>query len=440
MKRNRRTRRLWSARKVIALVSLGLALAVMAVAAGVTQLSGAIFTTTASGLTVNGNIYTDKCDVYLNGGPGPNAPSWAAGLPDGQYYYQVTDPSGSVLLAGPGSVNDTAAKVVTVIGGVVTPLVQLCPFDDTPNPGGEYKVWVTPISQFQPGQGFFGFIPDNSKTDNFKVRADGGGSGDTPLLSVRKFYDANANGMMDSGEQLLPGWMVDVTDPFNFSTTYFTPASIFVNTPGQYTVSETLPQGGWLQTSLQVDGAYQNAGLPSGVAKDATFQLVAEDHDVLFGNLCLGAGGGHTLGFWSNKNGQSQMTGMGMAATLAYLSSLNLKNASGNDFDPTSYNGFRSWLLNATAANMAYMLSAQMAAMALNVQSGSVSGSAQVWTGSGFMSVADLLGAANAALAANAFTPSSDPNRADQEFLKNALDQANNNLNFVQPQACPVTY
>ncbi len=51
-----------------------------------------------------------------------------------------------------------------------------------------------------------------------------------------------------------------------------------------------------------------------------------------------------------------------------------------------------------------------------------------------------LLNAANGALAADGNSPSGNPNRAYQEFLKNALDKANNNLSFVQPQACPVAY
>ena len=46
-----------------------------------TALSGAIFTTDRTGKPVNLNIYDMKRDVYLNGGPGINAPDDAAGLP-----------------------------------------------------------------------------------------------------------------------------------------------------------------------------------------------------------------------------------------------------------------------------------------------------------------------------------------------------------------------
>lgn len=48
-------------------------------------LPGAIFTTDITGAVVNQNQYSTKCGptgVCLNGGPGPNAPATAAGLPD----------------------------------------------------------------------------------------------------------------------------------------------------------------------------------------------------------------------------------------------------------------------------------------------------------------------------------------------------------------------
>jgi hypothetical protein len=58
------------------------------------------------------------------------------------------------------------------------------------------------------------------------------------------------------------------------------------------------------------------------------------------------------------------------------LTALNLRNGSGANFT-TSYNQFKSWLLSANT-NMAYMLSAQMAAMQLNVEAGLVSGGALI--------------------------------------------------------------
>lgn len=140
-------------------------------------LSGAIFTTTWDGSFVNANVYDDPSDVYLNGGPPPNKRCSAAGLPDGMYYFQVTDPSGATLL----SVYDgVEARWIQVSGGIITSAnhaslatasglcgaitVPLWPYAQTPNPDGEYKVWITPMSD-----PFQGFLPSNSKTDNFKV-------------------------------------------------------------------------------------------------------------------------------------------------------------------------------------------------------------------------------------------------------------------------------
>src|SRR5437879_2168901 len=92
--------------------------ALLTATAGVARatVSGTIFTTTASGTVVNGNLYTNKTDVYLDGGPQGNAPCSAAGLPDGTYYFQVTDPSGASLLSS----DAISEREVTVSGGLIT--------------------------------------------------------------------------------------------------------------------------------------------------------------------------------------------------------------------------------------------------------------------------------------------------------------------------------
>ena len=58
--------------------------------------NGAIYTTTFEGQTVNANTFSSKNAVYLSGGPQNQN---ANGLPDGTYYFQVTDPSGANLLS-----------------------------------------------------------------------------------------------------------------------------------------------------------------------------------------------------------------------------------------------------------------------------------------------------------------------------------------------------
>src|SRR6266481_5286794 len=58
--------------------------------------AGAIFTTNVDASKVNQNLYDTKADVYLSGGPHTCG---GVGLTPGTYYFQVTDPSGAVLLS-----------------------------------------------------------------------------------------------------------------------------------------------------------------------------------------------------------------------------------------------------------------------------------------------------------------------------------------------------
>jgi hypothetical protein len=57
----------------------------------------------------------------------------------------------------------------------------------------------------------------------------------------------------------------------------------------------------------------------------------------------------------------------------------------------------------------------------------------------GFATLNAVMNEADGSLAAYGLTPSGSPERAHQEALKNALDDANNNKNFVQPapNCCP---
>lgn len=436
-------------------------------------LTGAIFTSDSSGTGVNLNIYDNCTDVYLNGGPqNDNSP----GLPDGTYYFQVTDPDGSLL-----STDNAGCRQLTVSSGRVagaavaagscahpngtfnqanssTP-VQLAPFDTTSNPGQEYKVWLiaqnssTSIDGTDPT--VIHFNNNDSKTDNFKVEnacdgGGGGGGGATNTISGFKFYDANVDGVFGSGELGIPGWKIfifgapELFDPFDTTTvmTDFTGEYSFINLEdGTYGACEVLPSNApaWVPTTpTQITG----------------ITVPPDSINNNFGNVCLGTGGGKTLGFWSNKNGQAVMNDGPSKADpeLALLSGLCLRKANGSDFNPGpgSYSSFRSWILSATATNMAYMLSAQLAAMELNVESGQVANSSIVYapgcgdtalnsTGN-FITVNNLMTTANAQLCLNGTTFDGDPNRPIQECLKNALDNGNNNRNFVQATACEVNY
>ena len=149
------------------------------------RLAGAIYTTTKDGVAVNSNIYGSFQDVYLSGGP-QNLN--ASGLPDGTYYFQVTDPSGKTLVSTDNAVCrqlkvtngrvDGAAGPCPHANGTFNPAngtlpVQLAPFSQTPNKGNEYKAWLIPvgaatISGSDPK--VLNFSRSNSATDNFKAQ------------------------------------------------------------------------------------------------------------------------------------------------------------------------------------------------------------------------------------------------------------------------------
>lgn len=210
--------------------------------------SGAIFTTVADGSEVNYNIYPDKEAVYLDGGPGPGAPQDAAGLDDGTYVFQVTDPSGKKLL----STDAARCRQFQVSGGIITAVVatgcehvtgadvdhgavtvQLMPYLDTPNQGGVYKVWATLVSNYrcsldvvdcgyEAGHSVHGFSPSDSKTDNFKVKNRVPQEIDTIF-----FVDTNQNNYWDEEtEPALDGMQVTWTDTHgarNMKSSYYAP-------------------------------------------------------------------------------------------------------------------------------------------------------------------------------------------------------------------------
>jgi hypothetical protein len=393
-------------------------------------LPGAVFTTDSTCSGVDLNIYGSKDAVYINGGP---AHPGAAGLPDGSYCVQVTSPDGTVLgVSAPGAVTVSGGEFVScyrlsAILNTATSGFTVPGYDDTNNPGGEYKVWVSTDCDF---------TNNSTKTDNFKVRAGGGGPGDTATLCVTKFYDANANGVKDGNEQDITGWLFQVFAADNLQLTRFTPRCVVLD-PGTYTVIEGTPiELNWVHTTpTQVDKTLVAGGT----------------ENVSFGNVCLGPGGGLTLGFWSNKNGQKLET----AYDFTFLNSLCLvvgANGGHQQFSATlatAKTQLNTWLLNATATNMAYMLSAQLAAMELNVRHGFVGGSALVYeqclvdigvSSTGFITINDLMTAANNSLCAHPVTKTAGTDRSYQECLKNALDDANNNKNFTQSSPCDFSF
>ena len=287
---------------------VGLILATVIVAGGppahAGPLSGAIFTTLPDGTEVNFNIYASKDDVYLDGGPGIGAPQGAAGLPDGTYVFEVTDPSGKTLL----STDLARCRQITVAGGIITGVVatgcqhvtgldvdhgattvQLMPYLDTPNNGGEYKVHVTTVADYlagcaalgvasgldvvdcgYAGGNFHGFVSADSKTDNFKV-----GQQNPREIDSRFFQDANGDGHKQSNEAWLNGRSIRWTDPLGASNqkwSYYAPEHMVMNEAHVESVEAgthkitVADQAGCTVGDVWVDGVLQSQSGPQTVS------------------------------------------------------------------------------------------------------------------------------------------------------------------------------
>jgi hypothetical protein len=539
---------------------------------------------------VNANTtYPGKQFVFLNGGPRNESSS---GLTPGLYFFQLTDPSGTALLStdpavcrtvvvaasdtpgadandverifGPGQPStDAGCEHLTlgeddVHGGIP---IQLCRKDaalaedwancflDTPNNGGEYKLWLIPVGNVTAGGSTLEdgaaleFSQGGVKTDNFKLQL-GDGDGCEPAcdwpLEGRKFYDTNGNGVVDEGEEFISGWkvqgvgdnpmvcLVDLvegqcpegqsvldTNLFTDSGEYYSATvSTDINgvysfahltTGGTYGVCEIMPSasGGifWQATTVRPANSYggtswesqifcprhvqydgvggfdelaNNAfnefaclnepaslleggfafpvGDVTGDEQDDTVNILPGRGPADFGNRCEG-GNGRTIGYWGNRNGANTF---GNIDGLAVVNSIEkLQNAAGCRAPFASHEDFKAFLRDVKATNMAYMLSAQLAASMLNVEafdSGvpgvGLSADTLVYAPQlsfanteGYARLGDIIDAARAALLTADCSPVLPGNhlRGLLGDLKDALDNANNNIGLlIPPDACPL--
>jgi hypothetical protein len=405
------------------LIALGSAIALVCMIVGVSASPAAASQPGAIhlqhvGCTDGGEIthFDSKQDVYVTGSnltPGTySLVVTAPGNPGEEDHLLGQSPSANVTVDSNG---DIACTQIWSVVNKASDGTQ--GFDDTVNNGGEYKVNLADAT-------------DDPKSKNFKAPGDACVENcevsEQTLLHVRKFYDANTNGVHNLGEPKIAGWEVqatNVTDLFSDVTDW----DILLD-DGEWTVSENAAvEPNWFATT-----------------ETSVLITIPPETTVDFGNVCIGAGGGLTLGFWSNKNGEKLFN---VGTDLTLMDELNLVDAKGKAFDPKKYAEFRTWLLAATATNMAYMLSAQLAAMELNVLNGNVSGGALIYAPgtksankAGFATVNDVMKEANTELGLHPVAVSGNEWRGYQEALKNALDKANNSLTFVQGEPCHFSF
>ncbi len=372
--------------------------------------------------------------------------AFAPTLPSGTYYVHVTDPIG-----GPDEVlstNDPLDRFVAVANnaGVITlslpftnggtpPVfglglngigqsIRLAPFHSSLNEPCQFKAWYGDCWDLSNGPqnpyllvGGFNSTLGQCCVRSYSDFHIGSGSGSDVCGVV--FNDANGNGVRDAGEGGVGGLHVELGNGG-------TPQSATTAGNGSYCFL-ALAQGNYTVTLQLGTGSGYVVTTPASVA------VVVNDcanHEVNFGvrHPAL-ACNGHTIGFWRNPNGLPLVSQYGILATLPGLC---LVNASGQHVAPATLSSWAAWLQAANATNMAYMLSAQLAAMHCNVLVGFVNPNCVANGGTlGNITIANLMQQAITSLCAHPYTPSGSPFRAAQEALKTALDRANNNLNWL---------
>lgn len=296
-----------------------------------------------------------------------------------------------------------------------------------------------------------------------------------PFIQALKFCDLNGDGLLDTGDPGITNWEIILSPDPNKCSGFTNAAGLLTCAdlpfPDIYHVFEGSGSN-CVHTATCINGVCGACSDNSAPCQNDTYCSVILGHSagatcvptyppanpvaidltsaishyqVEFGNVCLGTGGGMTMAFWASAKGQALID----SADLTLLDGLNLVNANGTSFQPTSSAQLKTWLLAATNTNMAYMLSAELAAMELNVQHGYVNGTALVLAGTapgvcsvsglsatGFITINNLMAEVTAQLAAAGgnLTLVGNPKRVCQAFTENALNVTNNNQNFA---GCP---
>ena len=159
---------------------------------------------------------------------------------------------------------------------------------------------------------------------------------------------------------------------------------------------------------------------------------------------------GLTPGFWHNKNGCKAVKESGGGAEWSWLTTINgLPLVDGTKdghyladvpLSKTGFNTISDFLVSGNnAKNMAQKLSQHVCAMQFNMLYGLADEDCLVYTGQNAdcvggaetVSIGEVMALAIASLASDPYTPDGHAQRHYQECLKNILDAANNNTNWV---------
>lgn len=340
-------------------------------------------------------------------------------------FVTVENNNGVISLSLPFSNDPSQVEFGVGLGGVGQS-INVGPFLENQISGCRFKLWYGdkwdltygPTDPYILG---FGVHPDGScvvrSYHSFRI---GDGSGGDVTGTV--FDDVNENGVQDNGEAGLPGWEVSLNDDLGvvaLATTDGNGVYTFENAgAGDFTVALTL-QAGFVATGessgpVTSCACADKEGPNFGVQPEGT-------------TVCCDA---RTIGFWRNSQGRALVCQYNI---LGMLPSLCIVNKCGQQVSPSNIWAYKSYMKKANSWNMAYMLSAQLVAMHNNVVVGFVDENCVIEDDClGTLTVGELIQQAVASLCAHPFTPPcTGAIRQQQRRLKDALDDANNNLNWA---------
>ena len=181
------------------LISFAL-LSALAMPVSAKGLTGSFYTTTSGCEAGNITQFAATGDVYLDSGNAKGSK-----LPDGSYYVQVTEPDGALLgksTAAPVDIKDGNLAACYNLRDIVVKASNSEPgFDETLNPGGVYKVWLSPDADFT-----------RAKTHNFKIVTAKPNSEQDDVKPGKGDNNGKGNGRDLPGAT---GWRIRIQNSFN---------------------------------------------------------------------------------------------------------------------------------------------------------------------------------------------------------------------------------
>ena len=163
-------------------------------------LTGSFYTTTLGCEAGNTTQFAAAVDVYLASGNAKGSK-----LPDGAYFVRVTEPDGALLgksTAAPVDVKEGKLAACYKLWDIVVKASNGDKgFDDTLNPGGVYKVWLSPDVDYI-----------QAKTHNFKIATAKANSEQDDVKLGKGDNNGKGNGRDLPGAT---GWRMRIQNSFN---------------------------------------------------------------------------------------------------------------------------------------------------------------------------------------------------------------------------------